>query len=211
MHLTILGSLGCLGGWFFLDSIAPLQAFLNENDGVHPLFNPAMVPLGGISLFRPDWMHVKSLGTDAHLLGSILWYMVSVVLPGNQEQNIGLVWESVHTFYSENATPCRLSRLTLSMVKNDPFPRLHAKAMETRHLLPAVEYFLRAWVGNYPTVRWFHTLVRLSCGLDNIVFSNKSMVLSDGERLALREGIFKYNQVLTKLALHFHDRGQAFL
>ena len=120
-----------------------------------------------------------------------------------------MVWESVQNFYRVNATPCRLSRLTLSMVQHEPFPRLACKAMEMRHLLPAVEHFLQAWVAN-PMVPWFHFLVKMSCGLDNIVFSNKSMVLTVQERHALREGIFKYNQALTKFAWHFHERGMAF-
>ena len=173
------------------------------------MFDPDEVPLSGISLFKPDWMHTKSLGTDAYLLGSCLLFLVSKVLPGTELQNIGLLWESIQTLYGEHNTPCRMSRRALGMIKSDPFPRLSAKAMEIRHLLPAVEHFLKAWVG-LPLIAWFHSLVAMSCKLDELVFSNKTMVLNAQERRALKEGIFKYNQVLTRLARHFHDQGLPF-
>ena len=183
------------------------EAFLEANlPDVHPLFNPERVPLGGISLFKPDWMHTKSLGTDSALLGSCIMYLISVVLPGTAEQNLGLIWESVQNFYRANHTPVRLGRLTMKMVQNEPFPKLSCKAMETRHLIPALEHFVRAWVGD-PLVARFQMLLKLSRGLDDVVFSNKTMALSLQERHALKEGIFKYNQVLTDLARYFHQRG----
>ena len=166
---------------------------------MHPLFNPAEVPLGGISLFKADWMHTKSLGTDAYLLGSCLTFLVSHVLPGTADQNIGLIWDAVQGFYQANRTPCRLSRLTMGMVSGQPFPKLSAKAMETRHLLPAVEHFFKG-VGGNPLVAWFHRLVSLAWKLDEIVFANKTMLLSVRERQALKQGLFRYNQVLTRLA-----------
>ena len=122
------------------------------------------------------------------------------------QENLQAIWASVHAFYRAKKTKNRLGRLTYNMVKNDPFPRLAAKALETRDLLPAMEEFLRAWVGN-PLCAYFHRLIFLSTSLDVIVFSNKTFLLSGFEREALRSGIFEYNQTLTVLAHHCHKAG----
>ena len=95
------------------------------------------------------------------------------------------------------------------MLQNDPFPKLSAKAMEIRHLLAAVIHFSSAWLAN-PIIARFQKLLQLSHGLDEIVFSNKTFVLSMLERQALKEGTFKYNQALTRLARFFHERGLPF-
>ena len=155
-------------------------------------------------------MHTKSLGTDSTLVGSCLLFLAKEVLPGTVDANFLFIWEAVQKFYKENRTQCRLSKLTQTMVKNEPFPKLSAKAVETRDLLPALEFFLRAWLGVNPLVVWFHRLVAISCRLDTLVFSNKTMWLSEVERLALRKGVFEYNQTLSRLALHFHRQGKAY-
>ena len=130
-------------------------------------------------------------------------------MPETAEANLANIWMSIQAFYREHKTRNRLGRLTFKMVKHKPFPRLAAKAIETRDLIPAVESFLKDWVGN-PQCLWFHRLVFLSMRLDALVFSNKSFLLTDAEREALRSGLFEYNQVLTKLAHHFHNRGKAY-
>ena len=186
---------------------------MNDRPDCHPLFNPQLTPGGGLSLFLPDWMHTKSLGTDADLLGSVLSYWAKEVLPGNPEDNISYIWERVQMFYRENQSRCRLSRLTYNMVKHVPFPRLSAKAVETRDLLPGVEQFCREWVANnpgYPVCVHLHRLVLLSTHLDRIVFANQGLMLSRDECEEFKAGIFAYNQTLTNLAHHFHQRGQAY-
>ena len=47
-----------------------------EGKVVHPCLDPAMTPGGRISLWRPDWMHIKHLGTDQYLLGSIISWII---------------------------------------------------------------------------------------------------------------------------------------
>ena len=155
-----------------------------ENPESHPLFQPELTPCGGLSLFQPDWMHTKSLGTDSTLAGSCLLFLAKEVLPGESvDANLAFVWEKIQAFYKENRTQCRLSRLTKNMVDNVPFPKLSAKAIEIRDLLPALEHFLRAWLA-HPQVAWFHRLVAISCRLDTLVFSNPSCWLTMQEREA---------------------------
>ena len=187
----------------------PCEAFVEQNPRCHPLFNPEATPGGGLSLWLPDWMHTKSLGCDADLLGTAIAYMIKEVLPGKAEDNISLVWEGVQSFYRERGTKCRLSRLTYNMVKNDPFPRLSAKAIETRDLLPAVRSLYEAWVGD-PICSWIHRLLFLSCTMDEVVFGNPGFMLSVEERRAFRVVVFEYHQLLTRLAHHFHEQAKGY-
>ena len=52
--------------------------------------------------------------------------------------------------------------------------------------------------------------MQLSLGLDELVFSNKAVVLNVRERNALRDGIFESNRVLSRMAWSFHRRGMAY-
>ena len=89
------------------------------------------------------------------------------------------------------------------------FYKLSAKAVETRDLLPALASIVQPWVGN-PIVQWFQTLLLLSSRLDALVFGNPNYWLSTQERKNLKEGLFRYNQVLSKLAWHFYRQGKPF-
>ena len=155
-------------------------------------------------------MHTKSLGTDADLVGSAVVYMCKKVLDhGDADRNIAVVWASVQAFYRANRTRCRLSRLTMNMVKHEPFPKLSAKAVETRDLLPALEFFFRDWVHD-GVCAWFHRLLLLSVRLDQLVFGNPGFMLSVRERQLFRNVVFEYHQSLTTLAHHFHQSGEAY-
>ena len=166
--------------------------------------------MGGLSLFQPDWMHCKSLGTDSNLAGSVIAFMCKVVLKGPPEHNVAFLWEQIQQYYSQHQTTCRLSQLTWNMVQHKPFYKLSAKAVETRDLLPALATILGPWVDNNPIVAWFQRLLVLSTKLDELVFGNPDFWLSASEKKNLKEGIFEYNQVLTKLAWHFHAQGKPF-
>ena len=187
----------------------PYQAYLAEDPRPHPLFDPARTPLGGLSLFQPDWMHCKCLGTDSNLVGSVLAYMAIEVLPGKAEDNIALLWQEIQKFYSLHQTKCRLGRLTWKMVQHKPFYKLSAKAIETRDLVPALAAILEPWMGN-PIVQWFQRLLLLSNKLNELVFGNPALWLTAEERKNLKEGIFEFNQTLSKLAWHFHGQGKPY-
>ena len=165
--------------------------------------------MGGLSLFQPDWMHCKCLGTDSNLAGSALAFLCTEVLRGPPEHNMALIWEKIQEYYSQHKTKCRLSNLTWSMVDHQPFYKLSAKAIETRDLLPAIGSILTLWAHN-PIVQWFQRLVLLSIRLDELVFGNETFWLSQWERKSLKEGIFEYNKVLSQLSWHFLRRGKGF-
>ena len=154
-------------------------------------------------------MHCKCLGTDSYLVGSVLAFMALEILPDSTEENIAFLWEQIQEQYGLLKTKCRLSRLTWNMVKHQPFYKLSAKAIETRDLLPPLVAILQPWVGN-PVVAWFQRLVLLSKTLDELVFGTPTMWLGLKERRSLKAEIFEFNQLLSKLAWHFHNAGKPF-
>ena len=154
-------------------------------------------------------MHCKCLGTDANLAGGVLAFTCTEVLTGNPEHNIALLWAAIQKYYRQHKTKCRLSNLTWKMVKNKPFYRLSAKAVETRDLLPALLAILDPWKGN-ALVQWWQRLLLLSTKLDELVFENPNMWLSQEERRKLKAGVFEYNQLLSQLAWHFLKVGKPF-
>ena len=193
-----------------LESMAFMQAFLEEQPAAHPVLQPTVIPWGGLSLFFPDWMHSKSLGVDANLLGSCIAYLAREFLPGTQAETIAVIWDGIQREYRSQKFAGRLGRLTMNMVTNAPFPRLSAKAHEIRCLLPVMEILLRGWAPANPIVAWFHRLVALSAQMDNLVFDNKTFVLSPRERRDLRRDVFLFNAVLSRLASNFIQRGEAY-
>ena len=172
------------------------QDYCREHEGqLHPLLNPQETPCGGISLYHPDWMHTKSLGTDAYLLGSCLAYMAQKILPASAEQNVAIMWDDIREYQSTHKAECRMSRLTWTMVKNDPFPKLSAKAMEIRWLIAPVAEVLKPWRGN-TIVAWLYDLLQLSKGMDDLVFGNKTFRLTAEEARALGAATFAYNAII---------------
>ena len=169
---------------------------------------PDQVPGGGLSLFKPDYMHTKLLGVDANVLGSLIAFLVKEVMPASIEDNVALLWSQIQEYYKEHQPPCRLGRLTYKMVRHDPFPRLAAKAIEVRWLLPAMASVVRAWVGR-AEVAHFARLVAQSCRMDEIVFGCKEFRFSVADRAEFQQLCFSFNQVLTRLARHFHQGGLA--
>ena len=156
-------------------------------------------------------MHTKSLGVDANLLGGCIAYLAKSSLPGSTEENMAVLWDGIQREYRAQKVTGRLGRLTFNMVKNDPFFRLSAKAHEIRCLLPVMEVLLRGWAPSDPILAWFHRLVALSAQMDNLVFGNKGFLLSPRERKGLRQDTFLFQMVLSTLAGHFIQRGEAYV
>ena len=197
-------------GLFFFFPICP-EAFLALHPDAHPIFQPMQIPCSGLSLFRPDWMHTKLLGVDSNLLGGAILFLAKEIMPGTLDENIALIWLDIKEHYKKNKTSCRISRLTAKMVQHVPFPKLSAKALEVRGLVPVVRDILKNWVVvDKPEVAWYAKLLDLSCQMDEVVFGCKELVLPPAARLTLRDAIFGFNQVLTVLARSFLVRGMAY-
>lgn len=57
-----------------------------------PLNKHAIFSVPGVSIlaFFADWMHVKYLGTDAYIYGSVLALLVYVLMPGLSSRSTSL-------------------------------------------------------------------------------------------------------------------------
>ena len=82
-----------------------------------------------------DWVHVKYLGVDQYIFGSILFVLVCMVMPGEDEANLATCWAFLKNFFKTNRTPTPFRYMTkLSMfIRSGKFPKLRGKASEIRH------------------------------------------------------------------------------
>lgn len=55
----------------------------------------------GALQFTPDLMHVKHLGTDQQVMGSVLQVLTHYVLPGTKDENMTTVWEALKEKYQD--------------------------------------------------------------------------------------------------------------
>ena len=69
-----------------------------EHPQCHPLLS---MPGSGLDVIFPDLMHLKHLGTDQLLLGSILIWMIKHFLPGTQSENLDLVWDFIQSWWKD--------------------------------------------------------------------------------------------------------------
>ena len=129
-------------------------------------------PNQGISLFRLafvscltyyiDLMHARFLGSDGYFLGSVLFLLIFDALDGSPDDNLAFVLSSIKDYYLIHEywkqKLARFKTLKMAMVIANPrsphanFPRLKGKAVEIRHVAPAV---LELW--------------RNHCGCDDVV------------------------------------------
>ena len=96
----------------------------------------------GVSILTvyPDWMHIKHLGLDKDLLGSILCLLVEEVLScmGSPAVVLDYVWHKIDVIYTRDRTSCQYTHLKPSMLRTKDGPRLKGKANEIKHLGPVV-------------------------------------------------------------------------
>ena len=91
---------------------------------------------------EPDEAHCLHLGVSQYTLGSILWMLVYSCnsLRGAPAENIERIWGEIHADYKANRVPTQMSNLKLKSFHNpqkiaDEYPRLKAKAAETKDLV----------------------------------------------------------------------------
>jgi hypothetical protein len=97
--------------------------------------------LPGVTILSvyPDYMHIKHLGLDKVLLGSVLWLLVNWVLPGNDlEGKMSLVWADIDRIYKEQDTAHRYSNIMTTMFSGTSTPKLKGKAADIKCLVPVL-------------------------------------------------------------------------
>jgi hypothetical protein len=64
-----------------------------------------------------DWMHVKYLGTDQYFFGSVLFYMVSIMMLGfgTPESNMLFIMTRIRESYADDGVQCCFKTITVRM------------------------------------------------------------------------------------------------
>ena len=114
-------------------TIATWRAMGRQND--HPLFN---VPGVSILTVKPDWMHIKYLGLDKILYGSVLFCLTRYVFIGEPAQNLANIQKYIFDIYKRDKVKTRFSHIKVSMFSNKAKAKLRGKAAEIKCLGPVL-------------------------------------------------------------------------
>ena len=135
-------------------------------------------PLGlSILSVGVDYLHVKLLGTDQYIYGSVVWLMVyGAGLPQNRaEERMTQLWNDMKAWLKEDRRRDCFNNLTLSMfcdpaAPKKTFPKLKGKAIELREFGPCLLESWRATMteGDYQH-RQIRLLLRTSCQIDLMI------------------------------------------
>ncbi|CAE7780475.1 unnamed protein product [Symbiodinium necroappetens] len=102
----------------------------------NPIFR---VPSTSCHVVAMDLMHVKYLGCDMYMLGSVIWLLCHLVLPNDPAENLRVVWHKLKECYVKLGIPASQrfrGLLKASMyTRKKGYPKLRGKAYEVRHLI----------------------------------------------------------------------------
>ena len=131
----------------------------------------------------PDWMHVKHLGIDKVLLGSVLWMLVNVVLPGDDAfQKLAIVWNDILRIYAEDGTTTRYGSIKMTMFTTNTTPKLKGKAAEIRCLGPVLVKVFESYMNHHLAIhKKILLLLKMSSHLDEIIDSNSGQFALDDD------------------------------
>ena len=123
-----------------------------------------------------DWLHIKYLGLDQFLYGSIIYMIVFYILPGTPEVNMQSFWVLLQQQYSALAVASRYRYLNkLSMiVRKTGAPKLRGKGAEIRHLSRPI---LNIWAANMnaalETHRKIHLMLKLNANAEQLLTEHR--------------------------------------
>eukprot|EP00438_Fugacium_kawagutii_P001432 Skav205003 [mRNA] locus=scaffold3521:139180:139926:- [translate_table: standard] len=106
---------------------------------ISPLFG---CPFFHISMVTLDWLHVVDLGVSLDFAGSILKYLCDNKLHGTQDERYRDMHHRMQLYYHAFDVQSRLDQFKPSMLvktsrgQNAKYPKLRAKAGESRALVP---------------------------------------------------------------------------
>ena len=126
-----------------------------------------------------------------HVLG-IDRQWISRILPDSPENNLQWLWLEIRKAYKSQKSKCRLNQLKMKMIDGTPFPKLKAKASETKHLLKPVAAVLQQILPDHPVpeLHEMFILVTLSSKLDEILDASAGPVLAPAAARDLKAGLF---------------------
>lgn len=124
-----------------------------------------------------DLMHVKFLGVDQYLFGSIFWLLCYVVLPQSPKTNLQVCWSFIKRYYGQHKVKHRyrsISKLTMFMKKKD-YPKMRGKASEIKCLAKPIAALWGKFMNkNLKMHKLVNLMLKLSVKMNDIVDANKN-------------------------------------
>ena len=158
-----------------------------------------------------DWVHVKYLGVDQYIFGSVMALLVSMVMPHDANQNLQNCWDFLKTFFKNHATPTPFRYLSkLSMfIRTGKYPKLRGKASEIRHFGPAL---LALWSRHQNPHLVLHQRITLMLKQnvhleEMITFHKDDFALPPGPAQEFEETANSMLLLLSQVADHFVEEG----
>jgi hypothetical protein len=173
-----------------------------------------------------DIMHVKHLGSDRYVYGSVMWLLCYELLDGSPEENCNYVWGLVSAFCVDHEYARRkwsvykvmkLSMFTTPRSPHAAYPALRGKAAQLHHFGPAL---LDVWTSHYSTVtddpvdlhryEQILALLRASVRMDQIVHEAPitDWVLPPVVATEYEECAFLYGELSVKIADYYEKQGR---
>ena len=179
----------------------------------HIIFDLPFVSILNIAV---DWMHVKLLGTDMYLFGSVLWILVYMLLPNSPEENMDAVETLLLQYFVDSREYGCFSNIKISMFTNPltpraKYPKLKGKAGEIKTLGPAL---LHVWSHYMDARNAVHRRIRATLQLtveaNAIVANNRGCFRMSGEDARrLRKVIFDFLSLYNALASYYMQAATA--
>ena len=166
-----------------------------------------------------DTMHIKHLGSDRYLYGSVLWLLIYEMLDDSAELNCEYIWELVSAFYKTNEYSTRnystyrilkLRSFTDPTAPRSSYPMLKGKAAMIKHIGPAL---LEIWAEHYSgaaydadcLLRYEQILaaLRACVRMDVIVADNRDWALPADVSTEYEDLAFLYAGLVCRLGNHY--------
>ena len=159
-----------------------------------------------------DWVHVKYLGVDQYIFGSVLCVLVTMVMDGEKEQNLARCWDFLKNYFKVNhtRTPYRyLSKLSMFIRSGNKFPKLRGKASEIRlfgnPLLALWENFCNPAIILHQRIT---LMLKYNINMEEILTAHKDeFVLPAGVAAQFEDSANLMLLLLTQVADHFVEDG----
>ena len=160
-------------------------------------------------------MHIKYLGCDQYLFGSILELLVSFILPLSPDENLKAVWQALQQAYKSLRTPQQVQYRylnRLSMFMRSGYAKLRGKAAEIRHLGKALYVvWLKFHKKDLQIHRDIALVLKLNCAMETLIEDYRTEYSFPPEAARrFQSACDGMLLMLSKVAKHYAEEGQQF-
>ena len=171
-------------------------------------------PLWDMENFSPwvialDWMHMKYLGHDQLVYGSIFSLLTKFAMGGGSPlANLQILWRDIQSYYNSHQVPCRfryLNKMSMFQRKEGQYPKLRGKAAEIKWLFGPMLYL---WEKYHKPALQVHRQILLYLKLnyqveEALVIHREALALPPEAASNFENSVTTMMLLLTSIAEHF--------